>query len=290
MESAAYNSKNGLYKILCQFLPNGRDPECTLKDGDAGGPVKEDTAAGSEEAAEHIHGSCFYCGAPVAQMPMDIGGFQDNICPLCRRELIRQRDLFHEIVDETIRNVKYMFSLPWDKSIWVKKYNELKEPADSGKKKKDSSTWTVSLESQFVQAEMDDAREICTFKIRNAIPEGIVAASAAYTVAHAYLHLADKSEKLDLDRMSGLSYWYMIHYLHCMDHERYSRHYETIVEQLIPKAGVKLYRELQEKRRNRSSQVFSFRQDLALAKRPKEDETALDTHNAESDSKSDGPL
>lgn len=301
MESAAYNSMDGLYKFLCKFLPtNGQNPPHTSEDEDADGQAEVDAAVSSETKTERIQGACVYCGLPVAHMPMDIGGFQDNICPLCKEELIWQKDQFHQIVDETIRNMKYMCSIPWDKSIRIQKYSNLKlkksgpRTAKARKKRKASPTWAVSLEPRFVQAEMDDARSMCIFKIRTAIPVGIVVASVAYTAAYACLCIIAENQKLDRERMTGLSYWYLVYYLHCMDYERYGCRYDHVVEQLIPKSGVTLYRELQENRCNPTSQVFSILQDLTLAQQQENRSTivmqtilhqdknkpASDTHNA----------
>lgn len=269
MESAAYNSKDDLYDFLRKFLPtNEEDPLHASETEDAGRQAEVSV----ETAAEPTQGICTYCGMPATQMSMSIGSSQDNICLLCKEELIQQRELFYQIVDETIRNVKYMYSIPWDKNIRVQKCSELDPKTFKvRKKKKAPSTWLVKLEPQFVQAEMDDARGMCTFKIRTGIPAAIVAASAAYTAAYACLHLIAEIRKLDRERMTGLSYWYMVHYLYCMDYERYGYHYNQVIERLIPKSGVILYRELREKRRNPSSQVFSILQDLALARQQEED-------------------
>lgn len=279
MENAVYSSKNGdgLYELLRQFLPeNGRDLTHASQAKDVNGQVEKDAEAGGEIKAELIQGTCTYCGMRVAHMSIDIGGFQDSVCPLCKEELVQQKDLFYQIVDETVYNVKYMCSIPWDKSIRVQKCSELKKPSPKAaktrkKKKKAASAWVVCLKPRFMQAEIDEAQKMCTFKIRTAIPAGVVVALTVYTVVYAYLHLAAESKKLNCERMTGLSYWYMVHYLHCIDYERYACHYNQVIEQCIPKSGVALYRNLQEKRSNQSSQVFSILQDLALARQPEEE-------------------
>lgn len=270
MERAVYSSMDGLYEFLRKFLPtNGQDP---VQTEDASGRVEEDAAVSSEEKVERIHGACAYCGIPVVHMPMDIGGFQDNICPLCKEESVWQRDRFHQIVDETIRNMKYMCSIPCNKIIRIQRCNGLKKSGpQTTKAKKRRKIRAVSLEPQFVQAEIDDNRGMCIFKIRTAIPVGIVVASVVYITAYTCLCTIAENKKLDQERMAGLSYWYMVHYLHCMDYERYGCHYDQAIERLIPKSGVMLYRELQEKRRNPSSQVFSILQDLTLVQQQEED-------------------
>lgn len=293
MESAAYSSKDGLCVFLRKFLPaNSQDTAHTLEDKDASGQVEE-------VQAERIQGVCVYCGVPLVHMPVDIGGLQDNICPLCKEGSVCQRGQFYQTVDETIRNMKYMCSILWNTSIRVKNCRELTEPGSKAAKAwKKPTTWAANLEPQFVQAEMDDARNMCTFKIRTAIPVGIVIASVAYIAAYTCLCFIAGDQKFDRERMAGLSYWYMVHYLHCMDHERYGCHYDQVIERLIPKSGSTLYRELQERRHDTSSQVFSILQDLALVRQQEEDrpdttppqdedKIASNSHGAESDSNTD---
>ena len=303
MGSAAYNRMDRLEQFLRKFLPgNGQNPACAIRDEEAGRQGKgdaEDTVRASEEHTQEL---CSYCGASGAHMPIDVTGFQDCICPLCKEEIIQGKDLFYQTADETIRNVKYMFSVPWDKRIQIHKCSRLEKtaakPAGKRKKKKDSSIWIVSLEPRFVQAEMDDVRKLCIFRVRTAIPSGVVTAAVAYTIVYDYLRLAAEKNRLDQERMTGLSYWYMVHYLCCTDQERYARHYDQAVERLIPGVGPEHYREFRKERCAQTSQVFFVGHDLTLERQQKEDrrrmtvrenlrqeesQTAPDNHNAKSD-------
>lgn len=264
MGSSTYDSINKLERFLRRFLPESdRDSAYAAPDGQG----EKDAEDVGGAAGEHIQLSCSYCGLSGAHMPIDITDPPDRICPLCKEEAVQDTDQLYQTVDETIRNVKYMFSVPWDKRIQVRRCSRLKKPAGERKKKKDSSTWTVSLEPRFVQAELDDGRELCVFKIRAAIPSGIVAATVAYTVIYDYLH---RENNLDQGQSAGLSYWYMVHYLCCTDQERYTRRYNQSVGQLISSAGAERYRELQRERGIQSSRIFFVGSDLALERREKE--------------------
>lgn len=149
-----------------------------------------------------------------------------------------------------------------------------------------------------MQAEMDDVRKLCIFRVRTAIPSGVVTAAVAYTIVYDYLRLAAEKNRLDQERMTGLSYWYMVHYLCCTDQERYARHYDQAVERLIPGVGPEHYREFRKERCAQTSQVFFVGHDLTLERQQKEDrrrmtvrenlrqeesQTAPDNHNAKSD-------
>lgn len=303
MGSAAYNSMDRLEQFLHKFLPgNSQNPACATRDEEVGRQREGDAEDAVRASEEHTQTLCSYCGTPGAHMPIDVTGFQDCICPLCKEELIQGKDLFYQTADETIRNAKYMFSVPWDKRIQIHKCNRLEKPATkpAGKKKKktDFSTWMVSLEPRLVQAEMDDVRKLCIFRVRTAIPSGVVAAAAAYTTVYDYLRPAAEKNGLDQERMTGLSYWYMVHYLCCTDHERYARHYDQAVERLIPGAGAERYQELRKERGTQTSQVFFVGHDLTLERQQKEErrlmtarenlrqeegQTAPDSHNAKSD-------
>lgn len=307
MGNPAYNSMDRLERFLRKFLPeNGQNPACATRSEKVGRQGEGDAEDAVRASEEHTQELCSYCGASGAHMPIDITGFQDCICLLCKEEVIRGKDLFYQTADETIRNVKYMFSVPWDKRIQIHKCSRLEKPAakPSGKrkKKKNSSPWMVSLEPRFVQAEMDDVQKLCIFRIRTTIPSGVVAAAAAYTTIYDSLRLAAEKNKLDQERMTGLSYWYMVHYLCCTDQERYARHYDQAVERLIPGVGAERYRELRKERGAQTSQVFFVGYDLTLERQQKEDrllmaarenlrqeegQTAPENHNAKRDAKSD---
>lgn len=302
MKIAAFryeDCKDDLCQFLRRFLPVGSGDSADAPEaGNVSGQVEE---ANGDGEAGHMQGACVYCGAPMASMSADIGDFQGNICPLCKGQLVREKERFYQLADETVRNAKYMCSIPWKRSIRIQKHSELQlpEPKKGGSKKKTASVRTVSLESRFVQAEIDDGRGVCTFKVRTNIPAGIVAASAIYTAAWAYLYPADGEEKADLERIKGLSYWYMVYYLDCMDYARYGARYDQAAERLISESGAAFYRELRTDRHGKYRQVFSIRQDIPLIwqreertaaqtnPRQKEDKTGADSVNAGSDSTPD---
>lgn len=299
MENTAYgrkDCKDDLYKFLRRFLPeDSRDSANVPEAGVAAARAEEDAAAGGGGEMEDVSGTCVFCGAPAARIPTDTDGVQRNICSLCKEESVREKELFYQLVDETLRNAQYMCSIPWKRSIRIQTHSRLEkpEPKEAGvrKKKKAAAIQAVSLEPQFVQAEIDNGRDICTFQVCIGIPAGAAAAAAVYTAAWTYLSSVVEKRKLDQEWIEGLSYWYMVYYLHCMDYVRHGSHYDQAAKQLISRSGAAFYRGLQKDRCGKYGQVFSILQDMPLARRQekqptaqtvshREDKTTADSDNA----------
>lgn len=217
MDHAMYWNQDNLYDFLSKFLQK-KGPEADTQDEDVGKHLKR--------TESRLRRACLYCG----QDEDTAGNLREAVCADCKREMLRQEGQFQQLVEETIHNVKYMFMISWDKRIRIQTHAFLKPCSlDATKKKgkkKASPFWENSIEPAIMQFKIDDKEQLCDLKIRLNVPAGTVAAAMAHIVIRHYLSAIPEQAELHSAWIPGLTAWYTVHYLYCMDHERYADYYD----------------------------------------------------------------
>lgn len=257
MDHVMYWNQENLCKFLSKFLQKKR-PEAGTQD--------EDVGKQHVRTEPRLRRSCLYCG----QDEDPAGNLREAVCADCKREMLQQERQFQQLVEETIHNVEYMFMISWDKRIRIQTHAFLKPCSPDAAKKESEKTagpfWENSIEPAIMQFKIDDGEQLCDLKIRLNVPAGTVAAAMVHIVIQHYLSAIPEQTGLRSTWIPGLTAWYTVHYLYCMDHERYAGYYDTKLKTCMLDTG-KFYEKLCTLQSPQGQWIVSLDQGLRMAQK-----------------------